>query len=294
MRFKWLFFLVILSLVIGSSALAERRETFLGMQSFGARASVVGGLASPGDASSIYWNPSTILSARQGYSLVYGRNDKFGLKNWFEEQVGFLLPAKGSLRLGGFLAREQVGLKQGIGSGAASNAWKTIQLGFGGAVEVTPKLQVGATLGTVTFAHSSGGDVFSNTAVVANLGLLTDYKALQVGVTMRNLAFSKDMALSPDFGIGLAWHKEDFLLQMELNAAAFPSAAKYALSLRGGMEFAFRPGLSLRLGTGPVQKGQPLGVKVGLGVEMGCLLIDYAYDLQAAGATHNISSGFRF
>mgnify|MGYP002407965588 CR=1 FL=1 len=275
-------------------AAVQKRETILGTQAFGARASVMGGIAAGEDASGLYWNPAIIGTADQGYGFVYGRNEKFGLKNWFEEQFAFVLPSKGALRWGGFFLREQVGLNQGIASSSTVNVWKTGQWALGGSLRVRPKLLLGATLGTVNVASAVGDETLSNTAVSGSIGLLADFKTLQVGMSCRNLAVSKQMALVPNFGLGIAWPRENALFQLELNTAAVPGTKEHAWGLSGGMEFEFRPGLSLRIGVGPVQKDQPLGIKAGLGVVMGGWLVDYAYDLRPAGSTHNISSGLRF
>ncbi len=290
--FCWL--LSCLFLVCFLRSPAAGREAYLGESGFGARGLTLGGLAAGGgDLSSVYWNPADLAFNMDAAGLMFSQDHKFGLSNWQEQQIGFVLPGMSSYHLGGFYIRDGISLQEQQLGQLIDNPWQTTWFGFSAGLAVRPNLAVGGILKQVAMATEFDGERLLSKVLLADLALVSRSGNWQIGIVRKNQRLSGEMEVKPQWQAGLAWKGNGIRAQVQLISYSPPESNARGLSLGGGLEFVFRPGFSLRVGRSQMRLNEPAALIAGLGAKVGSLEFDYAYRIHSIGATHYLSTSWQ-
>lgn len=291
-RACWLIICLLLASVAQASA-AESREVYLTEPAFGARGLVLGGLAAGGaDLSSVYWNAADLPFLGEGWGLTYGQNNKFGLGDWKEQQLGFVLNKTGPLRVGGFYIQDGVSLEEQKQGQLVGNPWQTTQLGFSLGVRLNANLAIGGSIKQIGIGTSFDNENLREKVLLADVACVLRRGRWQLGLVMKNRKLIGKMDTTPELHTGLAWNSGDIRAQIQLVSYCPPETGERTLSVGGGLEFVFRPGLILRVGRSQMRFAEPSSLVAGLGLKVGSLGFDYAYRIHSIGSTHFLSTSW--
>ena len=287
--------MVLLIILIGP-AIAEKRNTYLYEEAFGARALVLGGVVGSRGVNSVNTNPANLVLKQGGWEFLIGGEQKFTLNNWRENQFGFVLPTWQRFRLGGFYIQNLVLLSETslIEQEQVDNLWSATVYGISGGILLRPGLCLGVSLSNLEMVCNVDSNELVGSVTLANLGLGLKKNNWDFGFAAHKIPLAGDLSTDPDYHFGMAYRLGNTILQGRAIFYKPPEEDKLEPDLNIGLEMKYLQGVVFRIGITKGPGDEMANLNAGLAVNRGPLGLEYAYSAREVGENHFFCTTLKF
>jgi len=290
-KFRFVTLLILSSLIMTNITWGR---TYSGKMTFGARSLALGG-CSIGDKDNIgvlYSNPSA-LGLMNGDAIVsWSYNNKFGIKNFSEEQMAIVFRKWGPVRVGFAKIDNDASLYEVAGS----NFWQDHRTIMGLGIEISPSFAVGASWQKVSLSLDVDNNQLTQDNNLLNIGLLYNYKNFSTGISISDIEIlNEDKQFSRSYHLGISYKKGLFGYMLEYSYLDTPASTEKSGFVSLGVEADLAPGFALRLGGNNLRSGKLPNISIGIGASFKNISLDYAYIAPyLVNSSHQISTTYFF
>lgn len=274
-----------------SSEAAERTIYNEGMI-FGARSLALGGctVADRKDLGTIYSNPAALALMSGDASISLSYNNQFAIEGWKEDKFAFAAKPWGRIRVG-FLRNSNTAE---VYEEAGVNLWTDTRLVSGIGLKVSERMALGANYQRLDYQLEVDNENKKQSLNLINMGCLYQGERLSWGLALHNWEpLNKNNPVAPTYRLGLDFHTRLVDYKVEVSNWETAVSEQRQWSVRSGVEFAFAPGLVLRIGSTALDK--TANIALGLGISLKNIILDYSYTTPyKIQASHQISTTYYF